>query len=215
MAKRRTLPRPSREGAAMLVVLMVLIMTTATATFAVHATTVEMRSAGYARVAMQTNYVAEGGAYAALGYVDAIGARAAFTQYSRTRVRANTSLAPAHATLNRETNVLRIQMTDFDGGFDVVGPPLERNLARTPSLGPRNNLVPSFTVDGTDVYRTQRLQAGRDQSGRNPMMYARINFTSRGRAAPPSDFTSAGDVRSYHESSANARAMAEMGPFPE
>ena len=101
-------------------------------------------------------------------------------------MRANTSLAPAHATLNRETNVLRIQMTDFDGGFDVVGPPVERSLARTPSLGPRNNLVPSFPVDGTDVYRTQRLQAGRDQAGRNSMMYARINFTSRGRAAPPS-----------------------------
>lgn len=204
-----------REGAAMLVVLMVLMMTTATATFAIHATTVEMRSAGYARSSMQTSYVAEGGAYAALGYVDAIGARAAFTQYSRTRVTALTSVAPNSASLNRETNVLRIEMTDFTGGYDVSSPPLELDATRTPSLGPRNNIVPNFTVDGTDMYRNQRQQAGRDQSGRNPMTYARINFTSRGRTAPVSDNTRTGDPRSYHESAVNARAMAEMGPFPE
>ena len=204
-----------REGAAMLVVLMVLIMTTATATFAIHSTTMEMRSAGYARSSMQTMYVAEGGAYAALGYVDAIGARAAFTQYSRTSVSAGTSLAPSHATLDRETNLLRIEMTDFDSGFDVSAPPLERDALRTPSLGPRNHMVPTFTVDGTDLYRNHRRSAGRDQSGRNPMMFARINFTSRGRTAPPADFTRTGDPRSYHEAAVNARAMAEMGPFPE
>jgi len=208
-------PTEKREGAAMLVVLMVLLMTTATATFAIHATTMEMRSAGYSRTAMQTQYVAEGGAYAALGYVDAIGASAAFTQYSRTRVSALTSLAPSHATLNRETNVLRIEMTDFDGGFDVAAPPIERDVVRTPSLGPRQNMIPNFTVDGTDLYRNQRQQAGRDQAGRNPLAYARINFTSRGRTAPATDFTRTGDPRSFHESASNARAMAEMGPFPE
>ncbi len=204
-----------REGAAMLVVLMVLMMTTATATFAIHATTVEMRSAGYARRAMQTSYVAEGGAYAALGYIDAIGARAAFTQYSRTQVSSGALIGPTHASLNRETNLLRIEMTDFDGGYDVASPPLERDVTRTPSLGPRNHVVPTFTVDGTDLYRTNRRQAGRDQSGRNPMQYVRLNLTSRGRTAPPSDFTRAGDSRSYHETAVNARAMVEMGPFPE
>lgn len=204
-----------REGAAMLVVLMVLMMTTATATFAIHATTIEMRSAGYARRSMQTSYVAEGGAHAALAYVDAIGARAAYTQYSRTQVTAGALIGPTHATLDRETNLLRIEMTDFDGGYDVSGPPLERELARTPSLGPRNHAVPSFTVDGTDVYRNYRRSAGRDQSGRNPMQFVRVNFTSRGSTAPPTDFTAAGDSRSYHETAVNARAMAEMGPFPE
>lgn len=208
-------PTEKREGAAMLVVLMVLIMTTATATFAIHATTVEMRSAGYSRTAMQTAYVAEGGAYAALDYVDAIGARAAFTQYSRTRVTASTPIAPNQPTLNRETNLLRIEMTDFDGGYDVNAPPVERDVTRTPSLGPRTNLVPTFTVDGTDLYRNTRQQAGRDQGGRNPLMYARINFTSRGRTAPATDITRAGDPRAFHESNVNARVMAEIGPFPE
>lgn len=214
MTKHRT-PSQKREGAAMLVVLMVLIMTTATATFAIHATTVEMRSAGYSRTAMQTAYVAEGGAYAALDYVDAVGASAAFTQYSRTRVTALTALAPNQPTLNRETNVLRIEMTDFDSGYDVNSPPVERDPTRTPSLGPHNVLVPNFTVDGTDLYRNPRQQAGREHGGRNPLMYARINFTSRGRTAPATDITQAGDPRSFHESNVSARAMAEIGPFPQ
>ncbi|MEZ4339381.1 MAG: pilus assembly PilX N-terminal domain-containing protein [Sandaracinaceae bacterium] len=199
----------------MLVVLMVLIMTTATATFAIHATTVEMRSAGYSRTAMQTAYVAEGGAYAALDYVDAIGASAAYMQYSRTRVAASTPLAPNQPTLNRETNALIIEMTDFDGGYDVNSPPVERDVVRTPSLGPHNAIVPTFTVHGTDLYRNQRQQAGRDQAGRNPLMYARVNFTSRGRTAPATDITRTGDPRAFHEANVNARAMAEIGPFPE
>lgn len=47
------------------------------------------------------------------------------------------------------------------------------------------------------------------------MAYVRINFTSRARTAPATDYTRPGDPRSYHETSVNARAMAEMGPFPE
>jgi hypothetical protein len=83
----------------------------------------------------------------------------------------------------------------------------------TPSLGLHSAYAPSFSVDGTDLYRTYRQVAGRDQSGRNPMTYVRLNMTSRGRMAPPSDYRSSGDARDYHETAVNARAMAEMGPF--
>lgn len=199
----------------MLIVLMVLIMTTATATFAIHATTVEIRGAGHSRQAMQTGYIAEGGAYASLAYIDAIGAHGAYTQYMRTRVPAGRAIAPTWPILDRETNLLRIEMTDFNAGFQVTSPPIETDAARVPSLGPRNYTVPTFTVDGTDVFRHFPEQAGRDQSGRNPMMYARINLTSRGSMAPPIDITRTGDPRSYNQSSINARAIAEMGPFPE
>lgn len=215
--KRRVMKRThdKREGAAMLIVLMVLIMATATATFAVHATTMEIRGAGHSRQAMQTSYVAEGGAYASLAYIDAVGARGAYTQYMRTRVAAGTSLAPNWPAIDRETNLLRIEMTDYAAGYDVVAPPIETALARGPSLGARNYAVPTFTVDGTDVYRHFPQQAGRDLSGRNPMMYARLNMTSRGSMAPPIDVTRAGDPRSYNQTSVNARAIAEMGPFPQ
>ena len=47
-------PARRREGAAMLVVMLLLLMVTGTATFAIHSTTTEIRSTGYARQRMQT-----------------------------------------------------------------------------------------------------------------------------------------------------------------
>ncbi len=218
MARRRTTRAPrqraeKREGAAMLMVLMVLLMTTATATFAVHATTMELRAAGYSRTAMQTGQVAEGGAYAALAYMDAIGAQATFVQYSRTQVAANTQTGPGSATIDQATNLLRIEMTDFASAPGVTAPPLETDPLRVPSLGPRNHTVATFTADGTDMYRTQRQVAGRDHAGRDPFNYVRLNLTARGRMAPPTDVTVGSDPRSFNESSVSARAMTEMGPF--
>ena len=197
----------------MLIVLMVLLMTSATASFAIHSTTMEMRSAGYSRQAMQAGYVAEGGAYASLAYVDAMGAQAAFIQYSRTRVPSTTPYAPGAPSFNRETNLLRITMDDFTTAPGVQEVPLETDTAAGPSLGARSAYAPSFQVDGTDLYRTYRQVAGRDQGGNDPMNYVRLNMTARGRMAPPSDYTASGDDRSYHETAMYARAMAEMGPF--
>lgn len=214
MTIRRRKKLRDREGAAMLVVLMVLIGTTATATFAIHSTVVEMRAAGYSRRAMQTAYVAEGGAYASLDYIDAIGAQATFVQYSRTSVPANTELAPNVDSLGQEMNLLRIEMSDFVGGYDVQSTPIETEVSRTPSLGPRTNIVPTFTIDGTDLYRSPRMEAGRNHTGNNPMTYARVNLTSRGRVAPP-DPTDPSTTLDWYEARVNARAMAEMGPFPQ
>lgn len=197
----------------MLIVLMVLLMTTATATFAVHSTMTEMRAAGYSRQAMQTAYVAEGGAYAGLAYVDAMGAQAAFIQYNRTRVPAGTAYAPGAPVLDREINLLRVTMDDFAVAPGVEAPPLETEASVSRSLGQYNAYDPSFSVDGTDLYRTYRQVAGRDQTGRDPMNYVRLNMTARGRMAPPGDYRASGDPRDYHETAVNARAMAEMGPF--
>ena len=202
-----------REGAAMLIVLMVLMMTTATASFAIHSTTMEMRSAGYSRQAMQASYVAEGGAYASLAYIDSMGAQAAFIQYSRTTVPTGTPFAPGAPTVDRETNLLRITVDDFSGAAGVEEPPIETEATAHPSLGARSAYVPSFSVAGTDLYRTYRQVAGRDQTGRDPMSYVRLNMTARGQLAPPGDYRATGEDRDFHETAMNARAMAEMGPF--
>lgn len=209
----RRAPRTAREGAAMLMVLMVLMMSTATATFAIHSTMMELRSAGYGRQAMQTSYVAEGAAYAGLAYMDAIGPQASFIQYSRTTVPAGTEFVPGSPTTQAASNILRIQMEDFATAAGVSSPPVELEVSRTPSLGPRTLQQPSFIVDGTDLYRTYRQVAGRDQTGRDPMTYARLNLTARGTLSVPSDPDPAEGERAYHETVVSARAMAEMGPF--
>jgi hypothetical protein len=194
-------PSKRREGAAMLIVLLVLMMTTATATFAIHSTSVEIRAAGYSRQAMQTESLAEGGAYAAVGYVDAMKANGSLVQYLRTSVQANTPSSPTEASMGRETNLLRIQNGDFGDTTGATAPPVEND-----TFGPHSVYQPSFIVDGTDLYETTRDRAGEDLSGRGTHYY-RVTLTSRGAMNIP------GETPQNHETAMRARALAEVGPF--
>jgi hypothetical protein len=196
----------------MLIVLLVLLMTTATATFAMHATTVEIRASGFQRQAQQTEHVAEGGAYAAVAYVDVLKANGSLIQYLRTDVASGVASSPGEATIARDTNLLRIEMEDFTNASGVTGVPLELGATGSPSLGPHAAYAPSFTVDGTDLYTVFRDTAGEDLSGRGTRFY-RMALTSRGTLAPPSDYRATGDTRDYHESSMRSRAFVEVGPF--
>lgn len=196
----------------MLVVLMVLLMTTATATFAIHSTSMEIRAAGFARQAVQAEYLAEGGAYAGVSYLDVLKADGSLVQYMRTSVAAGVASSPSEATVDRTTNLLRITMRDFNDAPSVNSPPVETEAARTPSLGPHNTYEPTFTVDGTDLYQISRDDAGRDLTGRGSHYY-RVTLTSLGQMAPPSDYRVAGETRSYNEVAMRARAITEVGPF--
>ena len=195
----------------MLIVLMVLMMTTATATFAIHSTTMEMRSAGYGRVSMQTGYVSEGAVYAGISYVDAIGPQATFIQYSRTTVTPDTPYVPGALSFDRPTNLLRIRQADFSSAAGTYGPPLETTTS--PSLGTRNIYTADFLADGTDVHAYRPREAGREQSGNDPMGYIRINMTSRATMGVAGDSAISGDDLDRHDTIAHARAMAVVGPF--
>jgi hypothetical protein len=203
-----------REGAAMLIVLMVLLMTTATATFAIHSTSTEIRAAGHTRQAVQAEYLAQAGAYAGVGYVEVLKANGALTQYLQTDVAANTASSADEATIDQTTNMLRIPMTDFDGFVGAQAPPVELDAARTPSLGPHNAYQPDFVVDGTDLYEVAREEAGRDLTGRGAR-YFRMTLTSRAQMAPRNDYRESADLRerSYNEVAMRARAITEVGPF--
>ena len=206
-------PAKSREGAAMLIVLMVLIGTTATATFAIHSTTVEMRSAGYSRVAMQTGYLAEAGAYATVAKIDQ-SPRAAQVEAQRTRVAAGMAIGPHSVAMGRDVDVLRTEMDDFASAAGVTAPPVETDPARVPSLGPHSALVPNFRTTGSDMHAVTPPRAGAELSGNSNLTYYYLNITSRASLAPGSDFTRVGDPRSYHESSVSARALSVAGPVP-
>lgn len=194
----------------MLVVLLVLLMTTATATFAIHSTSTEIRAAGHARQAAQAEYIAQGGAYAAISYLDVVNPMAVVAQHLATPVRPDDVLMPEDVAVGLQTNVLRIPMQDFLGMAHA--PPLETEAVHTPSLGPRNAYQPDFLVTGTDLHQVAREEAGRDLTGRGANYY-RVTLTSRGQMLPRSDFHEAGDPRSYNEVAMRARAMTEAGPF--
>ena len=197
----------------MLVVLMVLLMTTATATFAIHSTSIEIRAAGHSRQALQAEYLAEGGAYAALSYVDVLKANGSLAQYFRTNVAAGRAVGVGEMAFDQSTNALIIEMSHFEGGAGVNAPPVETEVARTPSFGPRSAYEPSFRAQGTDLYQISRAIAGRDLSGRGSHFY-RMTLTSRGSMNVPSErAATAATERAYHETAMRARALTEVGPF--
>ncbi|MFK7988809.1 MAG: hypothetical protein AB8I08_22505 [Sandaracinaceae bacterium] len=204
----------------MLVVLMVLMMTTATATFAIHSTTVEMRSAGYGRQALQTEYVAQGAVFAGMAQIDAITPRAAYEQHRATTVDADTPYVPGSESFDRGTNVLRFRQEDFATAAGVNAAPLETNPSATPSLGDRSIYSPDFLIDGTDVYTFTASSASgpaTEQSGHNPMRYFRINLTSRATLSINTDTVDrdtrlSGDDRDFHETISFSRAQIVAGP---
>lgn len=198
----------------MLVVLMVLIMTTATATFAIHSTSMEIRSAGHTRQALQAEHLAEGGIHAAASYIELLQPSGSLVQTLRTEVAADVASTPTEATIGHETNLLRIEMADFERFAGTHAPPIETELARTPSLGPHNAYIPDFRVDGTDPHLITRAVPGRDLSGGGARYY-RVTLTSRSQLAPPGDLMdmSNDDRRSYNEVAMRARAIADVGPF--
>lgn len=61
--------RKGRRGMALLLVLMLVIMTTAAGVYAAHATAAEVRSAGFIRQAAQTHYIAETGSIASMDQI--------------------------------------------------------------------------------------------------------------------------------------------------
>ncbi len=200
-----------REGAAMLIVLMVLIMTTATATFAMHSTSIEIRSAGHARQAVQAEYLAEGAVYAGVSQLDRRGPGVSLVEYLQTNVTAGTASTLGEATIDRNTNLWRVRPEDLTrGASGIAGPSLE--TAGTPSLGPHSAYQATFFVDGSDLFQLARDRAGADLTGRGAHFY-RMTLTSLGQMAPPSDYRAADDPRSYNEVASRARAYTEVGPF--
>ena len=67
----RSRPRREREGAVMLVVLLILLTATTLAATSLQTTQYELRSSGYNRAALQTEYVSEAAAVTTLAWIDA------------------------------------------------------------------------------------------------------------------------------------------------
>jgi hypothetical protein len=65
--------RSSREGAVMLVVMLILLVATASAAVAVHTTQSELHAAGQDRLALQTRYVSEVAITATASWIDQLG----------------------------------------------------------------------------------------------------------------------------------------------
>lgn len=200
----------------MLMVLLVILMATATALFAIHATAFEVRASGHVRQLMQAQYVGEGGIMAALATVDRIGARTLQTVIRRrSQMQAASAGTPLDMTPYTEPNLMP-HMT----GARFAGPELQsiaglHAVDREALGGERQAYTPALVVDVYDTYEWSQVVAGERADGHGQMRYLRATYTARGRTRIEGDHV--GDeeagARSFHEGASDARAHGVSGPY--
>ena len=181
---RRRHRSPVRErGLAMLVVLLVLMMVSGTAIFAMHTSSLELRGAGHSGRAMQAEYVSEGAAYTAMATVATMGSENLLRKLRRDRELSLAGGGVGSPELQGlETSY---QTNQFDVGrltvadFNLVGSPLTTDL-----LGPHESGEAVRWVDINDVYVTQLNRAGERAGDGAPAVQMHIVYTARARIRP-------------------------------
>jgi len=164
----------------MLVVMLVLLMLTATAIVGIHTTAYEVRGAGYSRQSLQTDYIGEAGAQAAMAWVDFYGPGALLQAMSQS------------STLNRATGTQALDLAPFEeplaanrDAYRLYGSDLGSAMLSVPldqtSLGQRNAYEPMVIVDIYDAYTYTGALRGSRSDGRGRLQYLRATYTSRGR----------------------------------
>ncbi len=199
-------PSQKKEGAAMLVVLLILLMSTATAVFAVHSTSTEVRAAGFWRMSLQTQYLGETGALAAMSWVDRFGAPALLSAMRRTTTSgAVLDMSPFEPALAAGKEGYRMYPDDFTG---LAIAPVENEV-----IGPRAAHQPFFMVDVYDTHIYTGVVAGNRSDGASRLRFLGATYTSRGRVRVPGEAGTATDPRPFNEGASDARARGVSGPF--
>lgn len=189
-----------QEGVAMLIVLLVLLVTTAAATYSLHSVSFDLRSAGYAKQAMQTEYVAATAINAAFAYVDRIGPTSLLSAMNGSNPPAP---GPNEPALAPGKQAYRVDLRDF-----ADAPPVVHD-----SLGAKQPYDPFFQVDFNDIYTYVGVIAGQRVDGGGRLQFLRATYTARGRTQLLGETARGTDPRPDHEGAVDMRAEAVSGPF--
>jgi hypothetical protein len=205
----RARKKRSEEGIAMLVVMMVLLMVTATAIFAIHSSAFEVRAAGMNRQALATQYVGETGVVAAMDWVDRNGAPSLLfaMQQSRSLRGAPLDMYPYEPPLADGKDAYRLGMQDFQIASPVIEVDSLGHLGAT--------YQPFMLVDVYDTHSYTGIISGHRSDGLSSLRYMRATYTSRGRTRLPdgTDHTGSLQGERFHESASDARSQGLTGPF--
>lgn len=201
--------KKKQEGAVMLIVMFILLMSTATAMFAVHSSAFEIRSAGHFRQAQQAQVIAESGLASAMLFVDQMGPAAILQAMQRMEndSRLQPVMQPFEPNLASGKRNYRLYVTDLTR-FSAL--PIDQE-----STGTRSAETGMFLVDINDEYTYTGTIAGHRSDGGSKLQYLQATYTARGRTrVRAGDITStvSGD-RQYHETAIDARAYGVSGPF--
>jgi hypothetical protein len=217
-----------REGAALFVVLMVVMVGTASAVFAANTVSHEVRGTGFARQQMQTRYAARAGLIGALEWFDIFGpetVREIMLTKGSTEGKQFTCVSGSgcypEPPLANNRRAYRLYPEHFealmsqDGGLTAG---LLENLpydAET-SFGLTSAHTPIVVIDIYDEHIISKLAAGGAAQGGTKFKYMRTTMTARGRArlqAVADKVDSEDQGRQRHETAADMRAYVVSGPF--
>jgi hypothetical protein len=223
--------RKEREGAALFVVLMIIMVGTASAVFSASTVSHEVRGSGFARQQMQTRYAARAGLIGALEWFDIFGPEtvrnimvtrtatdtvqfqcvsgsSCYPEPPLANNRAVYRLYPEHFTALQERD-------DGNGGTD---PGLLEGLPYDPhtTFGSTSAYTPIVVTDIYDEHIVSRLAPGAAAQGGTKFKYMRTTLTARGRAqiGVGTDTVESNDHnRERNEAAADMRAYVISGPF--
>ncbi len=215
-----------QEGAALFIVLMIIMAGTASAVFAANAVSHEVRGTGFARQQMQTRYVARAGLIGALEWFDIFGPETVrnlmlapgSTQGVQFACVSGSSCYPEPPLANNR-RAYRLYPDHFevllssDGG---ITPGLLENLPyeADASFGATSAHAPIVVIDVYDEHVVSKLAPGAAAQGGTKFKYMRTTMTARGRARAVSDHVESDDQgREQNETAADMRAYIISGPF--
>lgn len=203
----------------MFIVMLVLLMGTATAIFAMHSTSYEVRASGFNKRMLQTQNIGESGLTAMMAWTDTVTPQVMrddwlvrCTQESQTRDSTSLNLEPFEPEISDPTkHACRQYQGNFDAAFPV---PVIDSIS---SLGPRQPFNAELLVDAYEDFDSGESVTGEDASGGGGFYYLDITFTARGRTrlgmlGDDSVSGLAGD-REFHEGAADSRVFAITGPL--
>lgn len=203
------------EGAVLLIVMLVLLTTTALAVFAVHATTTEVRAAGYDRMGAQAQEIGEAGLAAAHTWVDVFGPDSleeAMAASGRVGGNAYTLPQPFEPALAQNRQGYRLYASDFERLVNTGGAGSASLDLDAVDLGGANRLyVPNVVVDVYDNHLFTGVLAGYRSDGNSDLRFLGATYTARGRLRLATDGNDG--LRGFHESASDARARGVSGPF--
>ena len=216
-----------QEGAALFVVLMIIMVGSASGVFAANTAAMEIRGTGFARQQIQTRNAARSGLYAALDWFDIFGPEtvrdilqnpATSGQGVEFDCTAASNCYP-EVSLHGGRRAYRLAPEHFeallspDGGttpglFDNV--PTDQEAA----VGLTSSMSPLVVIDIYDEHVISKLAPGAAAQGGTKFKYMQTTLTARGRTQVGSDVKESEDSdREFNESGADMRAYIVSGPF--
>lgn len=215
-----------QEGAALFVVLMIVMVGTASAVFSATTVSHEVRGTGFARQQMQTRHTARAGLTAAMDWYDIFGPEtvrnlmlAPGSTQGVTFSCASGGTCYPEIPMASGRRAYRLYPEHFVKLTAAAGGPgllVNEPYDQASSFGTYTALTPIVTIDIYDEHVISKLAPGAAAQGGSKFKYMRTTLTARARAR-----VAAGDVakeaadqeRERNETGADFRAYIVSGPF--